>query len=79
MTASLWWIFRTMLGTTGDQAAGAAIELSGAAMNVVLTIALVIPMGWMGAIVGTYATHVIMSVAAVIVLGRRSRRNASCA
>ena len=79
VTASLWWIFRTLLSTTGDQATGGVIELGGAAFTVLLTIGLVMWLGWFGAVIGTYATHVAMSLAAGIRMFGSSRRNARCA
>ena len=66
VTSALWWILRTLLSTSGDQAACGAIELAGALFNVVATLCLVSWLGWQGAVLGTYATHLCMSVTAVI-------------
>lgn len=76
VTSSAWWIFRTLLNTTGEQGKSAVIELCGAALNIAITIALVIKLGWFGAIVATYATHIAMSVAALTFLLYRSRESA---
>lgn len=63
VTNALWYIFRSLLSTSGDQSACGAIELAGAAFNVVATIFLVGWLGWKGAVISTYATHLSMSCA----------------
>ncbi|KAG9604750.1 hypothetical protein KCV01_g6346, partial [Aureobasidium melanogenum] len=70
ITSALWWIFRTLLSTSGEQAACGAIELGGAAFNIAATLLLVGWLGWQGAVLGTYATHLCMSTAAALRMWR---------
>lgn len=62
LSMTIWYMTRTVAGTSGYEKAMGVTELAGAAFNVIACIAAVTVYGWLGAVYATYATHLLMSV-----------------
>jgi O-antigen/teichoic acid export membrane protein len=74
LSAATWTCVRCVAATSGHERAVGVIELLGAGFSVALGIALVLLMGWKGAILATYATHMTMTVVMLAVGLRPDRR-----
>lgn len=59
-STTCWIILRTLAATSGHEKSAGVAELVGGIFNVAVTIALVLPWGWKGAVAATYLTHAVM-------------------
>jgi O-antigen/teichoic acid export membrane protein len=56
-------MLRSIIATAGHQRFVGVVELLGATLSVLLGITLVSQHGWRGAVLATYGTHALMSLA----------------
>ena len=75
LSAASWASIRAIAVTTGRESLTAAIEGGGALLNIGLCLVLIGAFDWRGAVLATYATHIVMTVAALLAM-RWTARNA---
>ena len=75
LSAACWASIRAIAVTTGRESLTAVIEGGGALLNIGLCLVLIGAFDWRGAVLATYATHFVMTVAALLAM-RRTSRNA---
>lgn len=63
LSTACWMMLRSIISTAGHQRFVGVVELLGATVSVLLGIALVSQHGWRGAVLATYGTHALMSLA----------------
>lgn len=68
LSMAMWTMLKTLAATSGHHQAMGAVELVGAAFNILVTTALVWAWSWKGAVIATYATHGFMVTILVIYL-----------